>query len=196
MSIKDKITPGLKRAMLESIKKTKDSGNEHGFLMCTDKDEKLSVSATKCEGDACEMVISIFPESCPEKKIQGLFHTHPQRLFAEIQLGRKLTEKDIKNMVIVDTKGNIMTLQTPSHEDALSALLAKCEKDTEGTVCTAADLEPDKVGCWTPKKGAANLVTCRYAKRDKILTKEKYIGPKMWIRPLFNKEIIDLKKDQ
>lgn len=194
MSIKDKITPEIKLAILASIKKTKDSDNEHGFLICIDKDEKLSVSKTECKGDACEMVINMFPESCPEKKIQGYFHTHPQRLFTEMQLGRKITEKDIRNLVIVDKKGDIMTLQTPSHEDVLSSLLAKCNKDTEGTVCTAADIEPDKVGCWTPKKGAVNLVTCHYAKRDKILTKEKYIGPKMWIKPLFNKEIIDLKK--
>ena len=63
------------------------------------------------------------------------------------------------------------------------------------TVCIAGDIDPDKVGCWTPKRGVANLATCYYAKRDNTLTKEKDIAPKMWIKPLFNKEIIDLKKD-
>ena len=202
MSIKDKIAPELKLAMLESIKKTEKSGNEHGFFMCIDKnkqlkleklpDGKLSASKTKCEGDTCGILLDIFPELCPEKKIQGLFHVHPQRLSTETRLGRKLTEKDIKNMVIVDKKGNIITLQTPSHQDILLALLTKCEKSTDGTVCTASDIDPDKVECWTPKKGAANLVTCYYAKRDNTLTKEKDIGPKMWIKPLFDKEIINL----
>jgi hypothetical protein len=190
--MKDKITPGLKSAMSESIKKTEESGSEQGFFMCADKDGKLSASTTKCEGNTCGIVVGIFKESCRDKKIQGFFHTHPQRLFAEAQLGRKFTKEDIKNLQITDIKGNIMTLQTPSHTDVLEALIAKCEKYTEGTVCTAADLEPDKASCWTPKKGTANFVTCRYAKRDKIHT-DKYIGPKMWIKPLFNKEIINLK---
>ena len=82
----------------------------------------------------------------------------------------------------------------PSHGDVLTMLLTKCNRLTEGTICTTADLEPDKVGCWTLKKGAANFATCYYAKMDYILTKNKSTNPKIWIRPLFNKEIIDLKK--
>jgi hypothetical protein len=44
-----------------------------------------------------------------------------------------------------------------------------------------------------PRTGAANFAACYYAKRDSILTKDKYILPKMWIRPLFKKEVIDLR---
>lgn len=196
MSIKDKITPELKDAMLRNIKKTRESGNEHGFFMCADKDGKLSASRTKCEGDSCEIVLKVFPGLCPEKKIQGLFHVHPQIVSAEKLLGRRPTEDDIRDMVLIDKKGNRMIPQTPSHKDVLSILITKCEKSTEGTVCTVGDLEPNRVGCWTPKRGAANLATCYYAKIDNILTKEKGIGPKMWVRPLFEKEIIDLKKDK
>jgi hypothetical protein len=61
MSIKDKITFELKIAMMDSIKKAVESGNEHGFLMCTDKDGKLYPSREKCEGDSCGMDIDINP---------------------------------------------------------------------------------------------------------------------------------------
>jgi len=192
MAIKDRITSELKNAILESIRKTEENGNEHGFLMCTDKDGKLYPSREKCEGDSCGMNIDIYPELCPKKKIQGFFHVHPEKLQEEKRLGRKIRKEDIKDIFRVDRKGNIVTLQTPSHADVLTILLTKCNKSTEGTVCITTDLEPDKVGCWTPRAGAANFATCYYAKRDNVLTKNRDIAPKMWIKPLFKKEVIDL----
>lgn len=193
MSIKDKITSELKNAMMESIKKTKENGNEHGFFMCADKDGKLYPSREKCEGDSCGMDINIYPRLCPEKKIQGFFHVHPKIPEIEKLLGRKFSKDDVKNMSVVDKKGNKGALQSPSHKDVSVILLTKCNKYTEGTVCTAADAESDKIECWSLKTGAANLATCYYAKRDSILEKDKGILPKMWIRPLFKKEAIDLK---
>jgi hypothetical protein len=192
MVIKDKITSELKNAILDSIEKTEKSGNEHGFLMCTGKDGKLYPSKEKCEGESCDMGINISPELCPEKKIQGFFHVHPKTLEIEKLLGRKYSKDDVENICIADEKGNRAALQSPSHKDVTMILLTKCDKLTEGTVCTAADVEPEKIECWTPKTGAANFATCYYAKRDNISTKDKYILPKKWIRPLFKKEFIDL----
>ena len=192
MSIKDKITSELKNAIIESIKKTVEGGNEHGFLICTGKDGKLYPSREKCEGDSCGMDVYLSPRLCSEKKIQGFFHVHPKISEIEKLLGRKFSKDDIKNMSVVDKKGNKGTLQSPSHKDVSTILLAKCEKLTEGTVCTAADVESDKIECWTPRTGAANFATCYYAKRDSILEKDKGILPKMWIKPLFKKEVIDL----
>lgn len=40
--IKDKITPVLKNAFIESIDKTKTTHREQGFYMCLGRDEKLS----------------------------------------------------------------------------------------------------------------------------------------------------------
>jgi hypothetical protein len=31
----------------------------------------------------------------------------------------------------------------------MTTIKEKCDKLTEGTVCTAADIEPDKIECWT-----------------------------------------------
>lgn len=193
MSIKDKITLELKYAMMDSIEKAEKSGNEHGFLMCADKDRKLYPSGVKCEGDSCSIYIHIHPEFCPKKKIQGFFHVHPDKLKEEKRLGRKIKKGDIKDIFKVDREGNAVILQTPSHTDVLTALLEKCDKSTEGTVCITSDLEPDKVGCWTPRTGAANFATCYYAKRDNVLTKSGNIAPKMWIKPLFKKELINLR---
>jgi hypothetical protein len=193
MSIKDKITSELKNAIMESIKKTIESGNEHGFLMCTDKDGKLYPSREKCEGDSCGMDVGLSPRLCPKKKIQGLFHVHPNIPEIEKFLGRKFLKDDIKNMSVVDKKGNIGALYSPSQRDVSMILLTKCDKLTEGTVCTATDANPDKIECWTPRIGAANFATCYYIKRYSILEKDKAILPKMWIRPLFKREVIDLR---
>jgi hypothetical protein len=193
MTIKDDITLGLKNAITDSIKKSFESGNEHGFLICKDKDGKLSASAKKCEGKSCDMKIDISPGLCPEKKIQGIFHVHPKIPSLEKNLGRKATDDDIKNIFMTDEKGNIVSLQTPSYGDILKILLTKCNKSTEGTVCVAADADPNKVECWTPRRGAANFATCLYAKREDASAKITCIGPKMWTKSLFKKEIIDLR---
>lgn len=193
--IKDKITPELKNAFLESIKKVKETEKEHGFLMCADKEGKLSVSERECKGNLCYVVVDQIPGACPEK-VQGLFHIHAQKPILEMMFDRKMTDKDVEELVAKSKepfKKKGITLQTPSHQDVLTTLLSKCEKQIEGTICTGSDLETDKLECWTTKIGAANKLTCTYAKIDSKITKEMFIEPKRWIRPLFDKEIINLK---
>lgn len=194
MTIKDKITPELKNAFLESIKKTKETDREHGFLICTDKEGKLSTSRRECEGDLCNIRIELTPGECPEK-VQGFFHAHPQKLLLEKFHNRKMTDEDVKRLIAKsrETFKPDITIQSPSHQDILTTLLSKCGKHIEGTVCTGSDLETDKVECWTIKRGAANFLTCKYAKIDSTSTKEIGIIPKKWIRPLFDKEMINLK---
>jgi hypothetical protein len=189
--IKDKITPDLKKILSETIKKTEYSGNEHGFFMCLNKDGKLSASKIKCEGDKCKIDMRLSKETCPDNN-QGFFHVHPEKLNFEKILGIKITADNRKNIVITDGRGKIITAHSPSHLDVLTMFITKCNKLSEGTICTAGDIIPDKVECWTPKKGAVNPITCYYAKKD-ISTKEKKdVVPKTWIKYLFNKEIIDL----
>ena len=195
MTIKDKITPELKNSFSESIKKTKETDREHGFVMCADKEGKLSASKQKCEGDLCYITVEQIPEACPEKT-QGFFHTHAQKLLLEKLFDRKMTDEDVEELVAKSRepfrkKG--ITIQTPSHQDVLMTLLLKCEKQIEGTVCTGSDLETDKVECWTTKRSAANKLTCTYAKIDTVTTKEIGIQPKRWIRLLFDKERINLR---
>lgn len=193
--IKDKIVTQLKNAFLESLEKTKKTNREYGFLMCIDKDGKLSASRSKCEGDLCSIRLGLIRDKCPEK-VQGFFHTHPQKLLLEELFNEKMTDEDVKELVVRSRehfKKKGITVQGPSHQDALTTLLLKCEKELEGTVCTGSDLETDKVECWTTKRNAANFLTCNYAKIDNFLTAEMGINPKKWIKPLFDKEMINLK---
>lgn len=195
MPIKDKITPQLKNAISDNIKKTKESGREHGFFMCIDKEEKLVASRIKCEGGQCGIVANRLLGTCPGK-IQGFFHVHPQRSILEKMEGKKFTEDEVRYLVENYRKRKKdMTAQMPSHKDVLTTLMMKCEEYTEGTICTAGDLETDKVECWTSKKDVANFINCSRAKIDNILTRKMGIAPKKWIRPLFDIEIIDLNKD-
>lgn len=193
--IRDKITPELKNAFIESINKTKATHIEHGFYICLDKDGKLSPSKDKCEGTQHCITSEIKQDTCPGK-IQGFFHVHPKRLSLEIMLNRKLSDEELKFLVSFTREGLAkkgFSVQIPSHTDVLNAYIDKCERITEGTTCTASDLEGDKIECWTPKKYAANFVTCSIAKIDNTLEKGASGKPKKWIKYLFDKEIVDLK---
>ena len=194
--IKDKISPGLKDAFSENIEKTLETGKEHGFYICADKEGKLTPSRVRCIGSQCSIVAERLPDMCPEK-IQGFFHTHPQRSLLEKIIDRKLTKEDMRILTeqgkkLAKEKG--LTAQTPSHRDVLVFFISKCDNFSEGTVCIAGDMEPDKVGCWTPKKGAVNRLTCSYAKHDSKAKDKFGIGPKRWIKPLFDKEVINLER--
>jgi hypothetical protein len=192
--IKDKITPELKRSFLETIEKTRNSGKEHGFFICEDKDDKLHASDRKCEGSLCSIIVDPKIGDCPGK-IKGFFHAHPHITTLEKTYGIKFSQTDIKELISMSkelSKRENISLQIPSHRDVLTSLLQKCIRKTEGTVCTATDMEKDKIECWTPKRNAANFITCGYAKIDDTKTEDIGEYPKMWIKPLFDKEVIRL----
>lgn len=196
--IKDKITPELKKSFLETIKKTRNTVKEHGFFICEDKDEKLHSSDRRCEGSSCDIVAFPTKGDCPGK-IKGFFHVHPNMATLEKTYGIKFSQTDIEELLSTSrelSKRENISLQTPSHRDVLTSFLQKCIRKTEGMACTATDMEVNKIECWIPKKGAANFVTCGYAKIDDTKTEEIGKYPKMWIKLLFNKEVINLDEYQ
>ena len=190
--IKDKITQGLRAAMFNSTKKTEDTNKEQGFFICSNKDGTLAPSRIRCEGETCQIKVSRSPKPCPGE-IQGFFHTHPQKLGFEQKIGRKVTEEEKRHLTYTDSRGTESTAQMPSYLDVLVIFITKCERYTNGTICTAGDLEPDKVGCWTAKKDSTGHMSCARARVDKMLSRELGGSPKKWIRPLFDIETIDLK---
>ena len=193
--MKDKITPGLKKSFLETIKKTIDTGKEHGFFICEDNEEKLYASNRKCEGSSCNIIANPTIGDCPWK-INGFFHAHPHITTLEKTYNIKFSQDELDEIISMSkelNKRESVDLQTPSHRDVLTSLLQKCLKKTEGTVCTASDMETDKIECWVPRKHTANFATCGYAKIDDVITRDIGEYPKMWIKPLFKKEVIDLK---
>ena len=195
--IKNRITPEIKKAFLEEIKKTRDSGKEQGFLICLDKNEhkngKLSVSKKRCTGDECGFVIENVHEYCPDD-VQGAFHTHPYFINVERFYGRKPTEKETDSAIKLykkhfDRKG--INLTTPSHHDLVDTLLSQCLGEAAGTVCTGNDLDLEKVECWTVKSEKVKVKDCKQANQEhkERITEE----PRKWIKPLFTKELINLK---
>ena len=194
--IKDKITPQIRNKFLQAIRQTKETGVEHGFHLCIEKDGKLS-PGEMCIGDECSIKLHQMNMPCAEKKIQGDFHTHPYladvRKYFNITF--KASDKLMKSAVrqFIEEKG--LTVTTPSHSDARDAILGKCAKKTEGTTCIGTDLDDSRVECWTPKDIGEDSCVMALVERLGASTGEDNDStlPHEWIRPLFNVETIDLK---
>lgn len=195
-TIKDKITPQIRKKFLQAIKSTKETGKEHGFNMCIEDNGKLS-STNMCIGDECSIKLHQMHMPCAEKKIQGDFHTHPYLVDVKkyFNITFKASDQLIKSAIrqFLEEKG--LTITMPSHADARDAILGKCAKKTEGTTCIGTDLDDSRVECWTPKDIGDD--DCVRALADRLglsigEDKESTL-PHEWIRSLFNIEMIDLK---
>lgn len=198
--IKNKITSELKKAFIEEIEKTINTGKEQGFLICVEdkgndiKKGDLFPSKKRCQGQECGFIIKDVSGYCPDK-IQGAFHTHPYLPNIENFYGHKPSEKEIKKGINIYKKHFErmgILLQSPSHHDVVDTLLNQCVGESEGTVCTGTDLDLNKVECWTVRNDEKiKIRDCSRANEEV----KKRIGdkPREWVKPLFDKEIIFLK---
>jgi hypothetical protein len=192
-TIKDKLTPQLRERFLEEITKSEETGKERGFHLCIEKDGKLSAGNMFTGGESSTR-FHLPSISCPGRKVQGEFHTHPY--FKDIRKQSnftvsELSDKRLKAAIMSSLrKGYEPT--NPSHQDVLAALLERCTKMTNGTACIGSDLDTDKVECWTVKN--FSKWNCIRAFKEKIFPIEKGDStfPHKWVRPLFNVEMIDL----
>jgi hypothetical protein len=190
--IKDKITPEIKDKFKKSIDLTIKTGKEHAFIICRNDKEEFFPRPI-CEGRECIVTMEP-PESCLPFRAQGNFHTH-----ADVAIARRLS-KDKGNFSrerLTDYVREVAYLEsvditTPSHGDLINALVNKCLRRTEGTVCVGSDAVSDRVDCYTTN----NKITkddCHKAKMSKFFMRTEEAGlPKPWIKPLFDKEIINL----
>lgn len=189
--IKDKITPDIKDKFIEALKRTENTGKEHAFIIC--KDEKGNLHPREiCEGEECNVKMES-PKACFPHKMQGNFHTHPDITIARRKLKDKIgiIPKELAISFVKEiAKSEGIDVTTPSHGDLLNALVNKCLKRTEGTVCIGSEAIRDRVDCWTAK----DSVTKDDCERAKMLRLLGVIAepPKPWIKPLFDKEIINL----
>jgi hypothetical protein len=195
-TIKDRITPQIRKKFLLAIKQTKDSGKEHGFHICMDNNGKLS-PGEMCIGNECSIKLQQMSMPCAEKKVQGDFHTHPylEDVKKYFNITFHASDQLMKSAVrqFIEKKG--LTITTPSHSDARGAILGKCAKKTNGTTCIGTDLDDSRVECWIPKDiHDDDCVRALVDRLDQSVSKEeKSTIPHEWIRPLFNVEMIDLK---
>lgn len=194
-TIKDKITPQLRKKFLEEIKKTEEIGKERGFHLCIEKDGKLSAGET-CTGNECGLKFRSSELSCPGRKVQGDFHTHPY--LTDVRKRYNITFKGASNELLRASVESYLkeighTPTIPSHSDVIDAILGKCAKKMEGTTCIGTDLDMNKVECWTIKN--IDDGDCIRALMEKIspIEEDESTLPHDWTKSLFNIEMIDLK---
>lgn len=193
--IKDKINPELRKRFLQEIKRSKETDIERGFHICIEKNGKLSAGDT-CVGDKCSLKFPHISVSCPGKKVQGDFHTHPYLSDVRKKFGltHKVSDQLIKSAIGIFLAERGITPTIPTQGDAISAILGKCSKKTNGTTCIGSDLDESKVECWTVNEDIGNG-DCFTAFMERISPEET--GSKLakdWVKPLFEKEMINLKK--
>lgn len=196
--IKDKITQKLKERLKDAIKKTIDTGKEQGFLLCKDNKDNgpLYASKSSIDGEG-ELNFAKIKSECPIK-IQGDFHTHSYLPDIKSRLKEgfpkeNFPEDKIRGITIQLYNRKNMSVTEPSHGDLLGVLVLKSKNKIVGTTCSTSDTEPDITECWTAKEN----IDKKYYNRANIEIEDPRLirnSPHKWIRPLFNKEIIDLKK--
>jgi hypothetical protein len=194
MTITDKITPQLRKRFSQEVKKTVETGKERGFHMCIEDNGKLSAGGT-CTGDECSLKFQNVDISCPGKKVQGDFHTHPYLVDVRKSFGItfKTSDKLIRSATEIFLERRGLSPTIPSHADLRSAVLGKCSKRTEGTTCIGSDLDYEKVECWTIRQmddGDCVRALMEYISPEN----EEQKLPKDWIKPLFETEMIRLKR--
>lgn len=195
--IKNKITSQLKARFLQEIGKTIETGKEHGFLICHDGNGSLSASKSSVGEENTINFLGIRSQ-CPFK-IQGDFHTHASvsdiRNFIEKEIPEeKVPDETIRDITIKLYNKNGTSVTEPSHGDLLGLLVLKGKNKIDGTVCTSSDAEPNTVECWTAKN---NINDDNYKRAGIEIQNPKLSRnpPHSWVRPLFDREIIDLKND-
>lgn len=195
-TMKDKINPSIRKKISQAIRQTKETGVEHGFHLCIEKDGKLSPGDT-CVGDECSIKLHEMHMPCADKKAQGDFHTHPYMADVRKHLNIMFKGSDelMKSAVrqFLEERGHTVTM--PSHSDARNAILGKCAKKTEGTTCVGTDLDDNRIECWTPKNIDEGDCVKALVERlgQPVGEDDKSTLPHEWVRPLFNVEMIDLK---
>lgn len=193
--IKNKITPQLKARFLQEIGKTIETGKEHGFLICHDGNGSLSASKSSVGEENTINFLGIRSQ-CPFK-IQGDFHTHASVSDMKNFIEREFPKEQVSDETVKDItkklyEKNDTTTTMPSHGDLLGALVLKNKGRIVGTVCISSDAEPNKIECWTTKD---DIDKNSYNRASVELRDSKFLRnpPHQWIKPLFEKEIINLK---
>ena len=198
MTIRDKVTPELKRRFREEIKKTTLTNKERGFLICSDEEGKLSATSASCEGEECEISgLQLLAFQCPYK-IQGDFHTHAgidkaKKLF-ETKYNRKISTEEAKKIISDTAKKIGINVTSPSHGDLLNTLIKKYKDIDMGTACIGTDIDPNVVECWSIKNDVEKKDYIRASVEVNTSLTNDIL--QYWIKPFFDTEIIELNNNQ
>ena len=193
--IKEKLTPELKKLFRDTIKKTMNTGLEHGFLLCLDDKDNL-IPSRVCKGEECKVEL---PQRC-SIKTQGNFHTHPLLAYYNKELEKMGSKKLFSRKDLLKTINDLNKIgtikfdpQSPSKGDALTSLIDKCQNTTNGTVCIGNDLI-EKIECWTAKQIPREDCATVNKEFSRLSQEEKTGQPEQRIKDLFYTESIDVRK--
>lgn len=219
MSVEDKITKDTYGYMYDSVKKTKDSGVEHGFKLCKSNGDIYAKEESICKGNECEIELT---DKCNEPMgfpRQGNYHTHPYHKEVMSNISHLGNEYDIYDLLegegiyavgnntfiipsglnkneFIETylKGVLNTSfykkAQPSYGDLVLEMVKAYNKETEGTVCISADTNFDYLSCYTANKYMLKKPMLRKS-IDGFETNKDLDAPK-WMIDVFNKENISL----
>lgn len=129
------------------------------------------------------------------KITQGDFHTHPFLSEGRKEVTtrfpeRKFSDEEVREFVSRIFRDNKQSPNSPSDRDLRLAIKEKFQGKTGGTACIGGDIEIDNVECWTA------IDDIKQEDFIKVLTEpeQKDGFPKEWLKRLFDREIIGLKK--
>lgn len=144
--IKDKLSKETIDLMKEFIKNTRNTGVEHGFIMCSNN--IITPSKERAIGLAHEVGLQ-YENACKDK-IQGNFHTHTR--IKDLKEKYEMNElRDLLDFEEFEKLFVIKDIPIPSIGDLSIAAVTKGLKMTEGTTCIGNDVGSDEVACWTAK---------------------------------------------
>jgi hypothetical protein len=201
--IKDKITQVLKSRFSSNILLTMRTGRERGFFICKDQHGDLFPGKSFHADVRGNRWYKIDPKSCPGGKIKGIFHTST---FIE-ELKDIIFEKsgyipstgEKRTMAESIVKKRYKNLNSPSYDETLNVIMAKCLGTDNDTICIGNDIETDKVECWTVKENIKEKDCNKALQKNLHRIRKGIYGKKepetktKWIIPLFDNEQITLK---
>ena len=144
--IKDKFSKEIIDLMKEFINNTKNTGIEHGFIMCSNN--VITPSKERAIGIEHEVGLQ-YKDACKEK-IQGSFHTHSRVKY----LKQSYQSSELKDLLTIEEFEELSVIKDdpiPSIGDLSIAAVTKGLKMTDGTTCIGNDVGSDKISCWTAK---------------------------------------------
>lgn len=106
--------------------------------------------------------------------------------------GIQLSFKEARDVYLKSVKATGHEPRGPSHGDLLTALSRKYDNIDLGTTCIASDAIPNEAECWSIK----NKITKGDYERAEKESDSPFVhdDPHDWIKPLFIREVIDLKR--
>lgn len=192
-TIASRLSKDTKNLMKQAILNTKNTGDEHGFILCSNSDIHHSKEGI-CRGNSCE--INLMPGMKCEDKTLGFYHVHPW-----YQAGKKFYEsynpaaRTIPFDMYLSVSKPTLTSPIPSVGDLTNAVSSKAKRLTEGTTCVSIDFLPNRVECYTVPNALPRYLAMEFVDIAKKWDIRARTTPRRTMIQHFDIEYINLEDD-